>query len=839
MPIPVEMTRSIFFLVIMAALGTFLAASECWAKVIHVPSDQPSIQAGINTASNGDTVEVSPGTYFENINFKGKLITVTSTAGPKVTTINGRGANAVVIFSSGETTAAVLSGFTITNGSASGEIVADEGGGIDIESSSPTISRNVIANNKAGNGGGGIAVEFSSAIVSGNTITNNSQTDSTGGDGGGGILIGGPGSAQIISNVISNNSWPSGGGGGISLNAAGTPVILNNIISGNSVSGVYPAQGGGIWMGNDSDPIIVQNLIFNNVADQGGGIYFVVPGDSAGPTLVNNTIADNIARLTEGSAVFAGGLGNNTRFFNNLLIGSPAQNAVFCDAAPVFANNDAFSYGGTGFQGCGDLIGVGGNISADPVFANDSLNDFRLLVGSPAIDVGLNSAPGIGVTDLADLPRIVDGTGRSKFIIDMGAYEFQPVTVSPTGIDFGLSTVGSNAARDVVLTNHQKSGLTISKIMAGGEFSASSSCPVVLAAGTSCTIAISFVPTAVGPANSTLTVNDNDTNGPRNVHLSGIGVSPGTPVILTIPHTILVGSSFVINGIGFTAGSKVNFFVARAAGPVNAGPFTPMTETASQLTIAVPDTVSLGQGFVSVQVVNTDQSFASSNLSYALLQGYPGASIPTINSINGMSLAPTSSDPSYATNNVETVALPGKTVTLSGSGFDLSNGVAVDLFCACPPTGKLEYDVKPASSTLISFVLPASGPTAPPTGPGSFVVTNLGDFKASNAVSVPVGAQISVTSVTQSGSTITVNGTGFSTLTVINFFNTQGGVVKNLGGYVGGKPAIPLNFKSANQFTFGVPPGAQPGTSYVQALNPPFVPYTSSGNTPGGAFTLS
>jgi hypothetical protein len=134
MPIPVEMTRSIFFLVIMAALGTFLAESECWAKVIHVPSEQPSIQAGINTASNGDTVEVSPGTYFENINFKGKLITVTSTAGPKVTTINGRGANAVVIFSSGETTAAVLSGFTVTNGSASGEIVAVEGGDYPCES---------------------------------------------------------------------------------------------------------------------------------------------------------------------------------------------------------------------------------------------------------------------------------------------------------------------------------------------------------------------------------------------------------------------------------------------------------------------------------------------------------------------------------------------------------------------------------------------------------------------------------------------------------------------------------------------------------------------------------
>ena len=45
-------------------------------------------------------------------------------------------------------------------------------------------------------------------------------------------------------------------------------------------------------------------------------------------------------------------------------------------------------------------------------------------------------------------------------------------------------------------------------------------------------------------------------------------------------------------------------------------------------------------------------------------------------------------------------------------------------------------------------------------------------------MSAPIGAQISVTSVTQVGSIITVNGTGFSTLTVINFFNKQGAVAR-------------------------------------------------------------
>jgi len=114
------------------------------------------------------------------------------------------------------------------------------------------------------------------------------------------------------------------------------------------------------------------------------------------------------------------------------------------------------------------------------------------------------------------------------------------------------------------------------------------------------------------------------------------------------------------------------------------------------------------------------------------------------------------------------------------------------------------------------------------------------DFaRKSNAVSVPIGQKISLTSVIQAGNTVTVNGTGFSALTVINFFNAQSSGVVNLGGLgAGGAPKIPLTLVNSDKFTFTKPAGAVPGAAYVQALNPPFVPYTSSGNAPGGAFTL-
>jgi hypothetical protein len=317
-----------------------------------------------------------------------------------------------------------------------------------------------------------------------------------------------------------------------------------------------------------------------------------------------------------------------------------------------------------------------------------------------------------------------------------------------------------------------------------------------------------------------------------------------------IPSIILVGSTFDIKGTVFRPGSVVNLFVSTSGGPRKAGTFKPLQPHGStMMTVAVPDTVSLGQGFASVEVINTDiPSFPHSNTAFALLQGNPLAGIPTLKTINGMGLAKTSSDPRFATNNVETVVLQGATVKLGGTGFDTANGVAVDIFCACPPSGKITKFFNPGdphfTSTLIMYPLPAKGLSkSPPTGPASFRVDNKGTVaplyaKQSNAVSVPIGAQIKVKSVTQLGGIITVNGTGFSTLTVINFFNTQSGKVVNLGGLAGGKPKIKLTVVSDTKFTFSKPAGAVAGPSYVQALNPPFVPFSSSGNAPEGAFTL-
>ena len=120
------------------------APNSVLATVRRVPSQYPTIQAGIDASGNGDTVLVSDGTYYENIRFKGKKIVVASTylttsdtSHISRTVIDGSGSfladsASVVYFISGEDTNSVLCGFTITGGTGTYLPAWDtrEGGGV-------------------------------------------------------------------------------------------------------------------------------------------------------------------------------------------------------------------------------------------------------------------------------------------------------------------------------------------------------------------------------------------------------------------------------------------------------------------------------------------------------------------------------------------------------------------------------------------------------------------------------------------------------------------------------------------------------------------------------------
>ena len=406
------------------------------ATVIRVPADYGTIQSAINAAVAGDTVEVAPGTYVENLNFLGKAIRVTSVEGPQVTVIDGNQNGSVVVFVSGEGPQSVLTGFTIRNGNATGSAL--RGGGVRIENSSPTISGNIITNNLAGDGGGGVSSSFGSPVIQGNIITQNHQrTGWSGGIGGGGVSIGGASAVHLLNNSIFGNSWSTANGGGVSLFAAGNPVLKDNLITNNNAG----SQGGGISMLNRSDALIEQNIVAGNSASSGGGVYWLVPSGARGPLMVNNTVAGNHAQ--QGSAVLADGFDAAAQLINNILVASIGQNAVTCGtlnaaSVPVFQFNDVFAVSALAYAGsCMDQTGINGNISQDPIFRDASAADYHLMSGSPAIDAGTsNQAPS---TDLDGVGRPADGDADGVAKFDIGAYEVPLVDTIPPVTAFAIT----------------------------------------------------------------------------------------------------------------------------------------------------------------------------------------------------------------------------------------------------------------------------------------------------------------------------------------------------------------------------------------------------------------
>ncbi|MBM3242726.1 hypothetical protein FJZ31_41225 [Candidatus Poribacteria bacterium] len=183
-----------------------LIASVAYGAIIHVPGDQPTIQAGIDAAKDGDTVLVADGTWTgpgnKDLDFKGKAITVTSENGAENCIIDCEGDGRGFYFHSGETNKSVVSGFTITNGSPND----GNGGGIYCYESSPTIINNIVEENSVSRGGGGICCIFSDATIQNNEISRNSSSNT-----GGGIACVDGSSPTIQNNKINGNSAEWGG----------------------------------------------------------------------------------------------------------------------------------------------------------------------------------------------------------------------------------------------------------------------------------------------------------------------------------------------------------------------------------------------------------------------------------------------------------------------------------------------------------------------------------------------------------------------------------------------------------------------------------------------------
>lgn len=352
-----------------------------------------TIQQGIDSASDGDTVLVAEGTYVENIRFNGKNIVLRSTdpLNPAIvanTIIDGNGAGSAVTFAGTEDECCTLFGFTVTNGRApTGSGICGGAGELRARA---TVKNNIIVQNPKhvwGDKGGGIA--RCDGEISNNTISGNVAET-----GGGLYECGG----AIHDNLIFGNGAAMSGGG--LYNCDG--VIRNNAICRNVTSW----EGGALCA---CDGTILNNLISNNSAEYGGGLA------SCYGVVQSNTVAGNVSDRYGAGFAFCGASIHNCIVWANTVDGSPSQ--WYESSSPFFCCVQDWDGGGIG------------NISDDPLFADadggdddpDTFedNDYRVLAESPCVDNGEN------YYWLAWPQRDLDGNCRLVgHRIDIGCYEY-------------------------------------------------------------------------------------------------------------------------------------------------------------------------------------------------------------------------------------------------------------------------------------------------------------------------------------------------------------------------------------------------------------------------------
>ena len=73
------------------------------------------------------------------------------------------------------------------------------------------------------------------------------------------------------------------------------------------------------------------------------------------------------------------------------------------------------------------------------------------------------------------------------------------------------------------MTNTGTASAAVSGVAVTGDFTQTNTCGTSIAAGASCTVNVSFRPTASGTRTGTLTITSNATNSPTTVALSGTG----------------------------------------------------------------------------------------------------------------------------------------------------------------------------------------------------------------------------------------------------------------------------------------------------------------------------
>ncbi|MGA8305361.1 MAG: choice-of-anchor D domain-containing protein, partial [Candidatus Acidiferrales bacterium] len=210
--------------------------------------------------------------------------------------------------------------------------------------------------------------------------------------------------------------------------------------------------------------------------------------------------------------------------------------AVVATAPPAAATDFAIASGGT----CGTSLPTGMSCTVNVTFTPSvaSAESAKLVF----TDVDPSSPQFAALT----------GTGTNSAPV---------VLLTPTSLNFGgqLVTTTSSPAKMITLKNNGTATLNIMSVASSGDFAETNTCGASLAATMSCSISVTFTPTATGARNGTIKITDDANGSPQTVPLSGTG----TDFTVTAPPSFSVprGSSKMFN-VAVTPVSGFNQAVA-------------------------------------------------------------------------------------------------------------------------------------------------------------------------------------------------------------------------------------------------------------------------------------
>ena len=149
------------------------------------------------------------------------------------------------------------------------------------------------------------------------------------------------------------------------------------------------------------------------------------------------------------------------------------------------------------------------------------------------------------------------GSPQAVAFAGTGAAAAPAVSLSASALTFGSTIVGSsNTAPAVTLTNTGSGPLTITGIAITGtnatSFSETNTCGTSVAKGASCSITITFKPTAAGTLTASLGITDNAAGSPQKLTLTGTGATASSTTVTVSPTAL----TFAATTVGSTSAAQ-------------------------------------------------------------------------------------------------------------------------------------------------------------------------------------------------------------------------------------------------------------------------------------------